>query len=300
MDAGSDIPARARRCRRIPACAMSAPSSRLRRAIAFAAGRRSAPDKSELGPARRKAIDLGTPSFRRVGVVAPRSVFRAFGGAIKARLDWADIVPRWPARPPGPRARPARACRLPTALPNPCYAPLDAPYHPPQPRPARRRALRAARRDVSGRRGHPLSRTGAARSRGGMAAACHPRRSLGAARLRHFCLHREDLRYVRGQMRSLVPRGLAGAGDRLLVPPRVLGTRIRDGSRERVSAVRVRSVAGAHSDQFGASGQPPLAACGRTGRREGRAGNGFARASGASFSVAAPLTFPVVAPEEFG
>ena len=158
---------------------MSALSSRLRRALAFAAGRRSAPDKSELGPARRKAIDLGTPSFRRVGVVAPRSVFRAFGGAIKARLDWADIVPRWPARPPGLRACPARACRRPTAPPNPCYAPLDAPYHPPQPRPARRRALRAARRDVSGRRGHPLSRTGAARSRGGLAAARHPRRSFG-------------------------------------------------------------------------------------------------------------------------
>ena len=189
MDAGSDIPARARRCRRIPACAMSALSSRLRRALAFAAGRRSAPDKSELGPARRKAIDLGTPSFRRVGVVAPRSVFRAFGGAIKARLDWADIVPRWPAawpaRPPGPRARPARA----PAPPAPAGGPPGPRIHATHPSmlhttrlnlvPARRRALRAARRDVSGRRGHPLSRTGAARSRGGLAAARHPRRSFG-------------------------------------------------------------------------------------------------------------------------
>jgi len=49
-----------------------------------------------------------------------------------------------------------------------------------------------------------------------------------------------------------------------------------------------------------ATSRRPLAVCGRTGRGEGRAGNGFARASGRTFSLAATLTFPVVALEEFG
>src|SRR5882762_4267383 len=60
-----------------------------------------------------------------------------------------------------------------------------------------------------------------------------PRGALGAARLRQLRVHREDLRRVRGEMRSLVPRGLAGAGDRLLVPPGVLGTWTRVRSRKR-------------------------------------------------------------------
>ena len=79
-------------------------------------------------------------------------------------------------------------------------------------------------------------------------------------------------------------------GHRLLLPPGILGTWIRVGSGGRVCAVRVRRVEGARRHQPGASGQRPLAACGRTGRGEGRAGNGFARASGASFSLAATLT----------
>jgi len=190
-----------------------------------------------------EAIDLGTPSFGRLGVGSPRhprlhSLLRARHALIR-RTSW----PAWPRRAP-----PARDNH----------------------RPATASPIRATHPRCSTPRASAWSRLAPSTSS----------RSPRCTRTPRSSAFLEPAPLDRGEAWRRSP----------LAPPRVLGTRIRVGSRERVRALRVRRVAGAHRHQPGASGQPPLAACGRTGRGEGRAGNGFARAPGASFSLAATLT----------
>ena len=215
---------------------------------------------------------------------------------ITARFDWADIgggLARPALRPRQPQHGLAgRHARPPpgNCVDDPCNPPLHAPHRAPRLGPSRRRALRAARRDVWRPRGHPLSRARAARSRGGLEAARHACRSLGAGRLRQLRMHREDVGCIRGQVRSVVPRGLAGAGDRLFLPARVLGD--ADSRRRRRERARVTRTACCRRPASSAwcIRTTSAAACGRTGQGDGRAGNGCARASGASLSLAATLT----------
>ena len=182
---------------------------------------------------------------------------------ITARLDWADIgggLARPALRPRQPQHGLAgRHARPPpgNCVDDPCYPPLHAPHRAPQLGPSRRRALRAARCDVCRRRGHPLSRARAAGSRGGLEAARHACRSLGAGRLRQLRMHREDVGAFVGRCGPWFPEGWPALEIGYSFQREFWGTRIRVGGGESVRALRVRRVAGARRHQPGASGQPP-------------------------------------------